>query len=123
MLPGLHLHAIAWCAAALLWSVGAHRALARCGAGSAPVSFPRRASLCLATAATVAIGARLHFLLDRFDPGLAGGSVRADTISRAIAAVVGVGGDPGPPTPGLRIGGGLAAAVLLLVSVGPCWLG
>ncbi|MFM7144147.1 MAG: prolipoprotein diacylglyceryl transferase family protein, partial [Alphaproteobacteria bacterium] len=52
-----------------------------------------------------------------------GGSVRADTISRVIAAVVGVGGDPGPPTPGLRIGGGLAAAVLLLVSVGPCWLG
>ncbi|MFM7142936.1 MAG: hypothetical protein ACKO2K_13590, partial [Alphaproteobacteria bacterium] len=86
MLPGLHLHAIAWCAAALLWIVGAHRALARCGAGRAPVPSPRRASLCLANVATVEISARLHFLLGRLDPVLAGGPVNADTVSRAIAA-------------------------------------
>lgn len=121
MLPGRHLHAFAWWAAALLWGAAAHRALGRSTGAKPPASAARRATLCLATVAAVLLGARLHFLLPAPTnrPSGIGGLLE---IARSAAAAA-VGNSSTPTTPGLRIGGGLAAAVALLAAAGPRWLG
>ena len=121
MIPGRHLHAIAWAAAALLWGVAATRALGRLPAP--PPGRGRSVALCLATVVTVVLGARLHFLLpgpmafrEALPAGL--GAALGEVARRAWDAGAGA-----HSTPGLRIGGGLVAAVGLLATVGPRWLG
>jgi len=121
MVPGRHLHAVAWAAAALLWGVAATRALDR--PSGRPPGRGRRVTLCLATVAAVVLGARLHFLLPG---GMDLGEGLPEGLGGKLAEVARRAWDVGAgahATPGLRIGGGLVAAVGLLATAGPRWLG
>lgn len=102
MLPGSRLHEIAWAAAALLWSALAARNLRRLDERAHAAAI---GALCAGAALCALAGARLHFLL---------GETAPSDLLRAPEGVVAL-----LFAPGLRIGGGLIAALLFLVAFAP----
>ncbi len=105
MAPRLHLYGLAWSAAGLLWVVLGTRALVRHAQSRGGCAWPPVAALLVACVLAALFGARLHFLV--LSPAL---------LDEGLWVVVAPLGAEGA---GLRIAGGLLAALTLLVLLGP----
>lgn len=104
MAPRLHLYGLAWTAAGLLWVALGTRALVRHAQPNGGCAWPPVAALLVACVLATLFGARLHFLV--LAPAL---------LDEGLWAVVAPLGAEGA---GLRIAGGLLAALAVLVLLG-----